>query len=90
MLVFDRVSKELIGIALIAIFLFIIFCRFYKSSKFAQKYAKRMVECEYGVLSIIFEAIPFILLGVIVSSLIQVFVTEDMIQKYCRNLPLLQ
>ena len=47
-----------------------------------------MVECEYGVLSIIFEAIPFILLGVIVSSLIQVFVTEDMIQKVMPKSPI--
>ncbi|MBN1776694.1 MAG: permease [Clostridiales bacterium] len=29
--------------------------------------------------SILFEALPFVLLGIIVSSLIQVFVTEDMI-----------
>ncbi len=35
-MVFNRVSKELIGIALIVMFLFfIIFCRFYKFSKFA-------------------------------------------------------
>ena len=40
-----------------------------------------MAECEYGIFKYHFEAIPFILLGVIVSSFIQVFVTEDMIQK---------
>ena len=48
-LVFNRVSKELVGIALIAMFLFYYFCRFYKSSKFAQKYATGMVECEYSI-----------------------------------------
>ena len=47
-----------------------------------------MVECEHTLLSIIFEAIPFILLGIIVSSLIQVFVTEDMIQKVMLRSPI--
>ncbi|WP_243385966.1 permease [Bacillus kexueae] len=40
-------------------------------------------------LSIILEAIPFILLGVFVSSLIQVFITEDMVRKYIPHNPII-
>ncbi|MCG3083587.1 permease [Anoxybacillus sp. LAT_35] len=39
-------------------------------------------------LSILLEAIPFILLGVFASSLIQTFVSEQMIQKWIPNRPL--
>lgn len=88
-LVFNRVSKELAGIALIVIFLFLLF--FVDFTSLANLH-KSMPQVWLNVntlfLSIIFEAIPFILLGVIVSSLIQVFVTEDMIQKVIPRSPI--
>lgn len=82
MLVFNRVSKELIGIALISIFLFLLFfVDFTSLANLHKSMPQEWLNVNTVFLSIIFEAIPFILLGVIVSSLIQVFVTEDMIQK---------
>ncbi|PHD25957.1 permease [Bacillus wiedmannii] len=81
-MVFNRASKELIGIALIAIFLFLLFfVDFTSLANLHKSMPKEWLNVNTVFLSIIFEAIPFILLGVIVSSLIQVFVTEDMIQK---------
>ena len=82
MLVFNRVSKELIGIALISLFLFLLFfVDFTSLANLHKSMPQEWLNVNTVFLSIIFEAIPFILLGVIVSSLIQVFVTEDMIQK---------
>ncbi|PFZ32649.1 permease [Bacillus wiedmannii] len=81
-MVFNKASKELIGIALIAIFLFLLFfVDFTSLANLHKSMPKEWLNVNTVFLSIIFEAIPFILLGVIVSSLIQVFVTEDMIQK---------
>lgn len=81
-MVFNRASKELIGIVLIAIFLFLLFfVDFTSLANLHKSMPKEWLNVNTVFLSIIFEAIPFILLGVIVSSLIQVFVTEDMIQK---------
>ncbi|MFE5129078.1 permease [Bacillus mobilis] len=81
-MVFNRASKELIGIVPIAIFLFLLFfVDFTSLANLHKSMPKEWLNVNTVFLSIIFEAIPFILLGVIVSSLIQVFVTEDMIQK---------
>ena len=80
-LVFNRVSKELVGIALIAMFLFLFFVDFTSLVNLHKNIPQEWLNVNTVFLSIIFEAIPFILLGVIVSSFIQVFVTEDMIQK---------
>ena len=89
MLIFNRVSKELIGIALIAIFLFLLFfVDFTSLANLHKSMPKEWLNVNTVFLSIIFEAIPFILLGVIVSSLIQVFVTEDMIQKVLPKSPI--
>ncbi|CRK83592.1 permease [Neobacillus massiliamazoniensis] len=40
-------------------------------------------------ISIIIEALPFILIGVLVSAILQVFVTDDMIQKFIPKNPIL-
>ncbi|EEM23249.1 hypothetical protein bthur0001_16060 [Bacillus thuringiensis serovar tochigiensis BGSC 4Y1] len=88
-LVFNRVSKELAGIALIAIFLFLLFFVDFTSLANLHKHMpQEWLNVNTVFLSIVFEAIPFILLGVIVSSLIQVFVTEDMIQKVLPKSPI--
>jgi uncharacterized membrane protein YraQ (UPF0718 family) len=89
MLVFNRVSKELIGIALMAIFLFLLFfVDFTSLANLHKSMPQEWLNVNTVFLSIIFEAIPFILLGVIVSSLIQLFVTEDMIQKVMPRSPI--
>lgn len=88
-LVFNRVSKELIGIALIAMFLFLLFfVDFTSLANLHKNMPQEWLNVNTVFLSIIFEAIPFILLGVIVSSFIQVFVTEDMIQKVMPKSPI--
>ncbi|MFC8057233.1 permease [Bacillus cereus] len=88
-MVFNRASKELIGIVLIAIFLFLLFfVDFTSLANLHKGMPKEWLNMNTVFLSIIFEAIPFILLGVIVSSLIQVFVTEDMIQKVMPRSPI--
>ncbi|MFJ8413533.1 permease [Bacillus paramycoides] len=89
MLVFNRVSKELIGIALIAVFLFLLFfVDFTSLANLHKSIPQEWLNVNSVFLSIFFEAVPFILLGVIVSSLIQVFVTEDMIQKVMPRSPI--
>lgn len=81
-LVFNRISKELIGTLLIAIFLFLFFfVDFTNLANLHKTIPKEWLNVNTIFLSIFFEAVPFILLGVLVSSVIQVFVTEEMIQK---------
>ena len=49
-LVFNRVSKELVGIALIAMFLFYyFFVDFTSLVNLHKKYTAGMAECEYGI-----------------------------------------
>ncbi|PED09564.1 hypothetical protein COL30_23000 [Bacillus pseudomycoides] len=88
-LVFNRISKELIGTLLIAIFLFLLFfVDFTNLANLHKSIPKEWLNVNTIFLSIFFEAVPFILLGVIVSSIIQVFVTEDMIQKVLPKSPI--
>ncbi|MGE6536874.1 permease [Bacillus luti] len=88
-MIFNRVSKELIGIALIAIFIFLLFfVDFTSLANLHKSIPQEWLNVNTVFLSITFEAIPFILLGVVVSSLIQVFLTEDMIQKVLPKTPI--
>ncbi|MFJ8531438.1 permease [Bacillus sp. NPDC094106] len=88
-MVFNRISKELIGTLLIAIFLFLLFfVDFTSLANLHKSIPKEWLNVNAVFLSIFFEAVPFILLGVIVSSIIQVFVTEDMIQKVLPKSPI--
>lgn len=81
-LIFTRISKELIGMFLIALFLFLLFFVDFTNLSHLQKgIPKEWLNVNTIFLSIFFEAVPFILLGVLISSIIQVFVTEEMIQK---------
>ncbi|PFB39977.1 hypothetical protein CN413_27555 [Bacillus cereus] len=82
-LIFTRISKELIGMFLIALFLFLLFfVDFTNLSNLQKGIPKEWLNVNTIFLSIFFEAVPFILLGVLISSIIQVFVTEEMIQKF--------
>ncbi|WP_314107940.1 permease [Bacillus pseudomycoides] len=88
-MVFNRISKELIGTLLIAIFLFLLFfVDFTNLVNLHKSIPKEWLNVNAIFLSIFFEAVPFILLGVIVSSIIQVFITEDMIQKVLPKSPI--
>ncbi|MGJ9384146.1 permease [Salipaludibacillus sp. CF4.18] len=77
------ISKELIGITLFIFFLIL----FFSSDTFKSEDSKFLISDEWLnvntiFLGIVIEAIPFILLGVFVSGLIQVYVSEDYLQKY--------
>ncbi|WP_273129512.1 permease [Metabacillus sp. HB246100] len=74
-------SKEIIGLALVAIFIYFFIFWDYKTFQDQFTLPKEWLNLNTIFLSIVIEAIPFILLGVFVSSLIQVFVTEEMVKK---------
>ncbi len=88
-LVFNRVSKRISRHSSYRyVSLFIIFVDFTSLANLHKNMPQEWLNVNTVFLSIIFEAIPFILLGVIVSSCIQVFVTEDMIQKVLPKSPI--
>jgi uncharacterized membrane protein YraQ (UPF0718 family) len=77
------VVKDIVGFALIALFLFLFF--FMDFSSFDAKtlpIPKSWLNVNTIFLSIVLEAIPFILLGVFVSALIQTYVSEQTIQRF--------
>ncbi|WP_307344220.1 permease [Metabacillus malikii] len=75
-------SKELIGLVLVAIFIYFFTFWDYKEFQTLVSIPQQWLNLNTIFLSIVIEAIPFILLGVFVSSLIQIFVSEDMVKKY--------
>ena len=75
-------SKELIGLALVAIFIYFFIFWDYKAFQSQITIPQDWLNVNTIFLSIVIEAIPFILLGVFVSSLIQIFVSEEMVKKY--------
>jgi uncharacterized membrane protein YraQ (UPF0718 family) len=77
------VLKDVIGFGLIALFLFLFF--FIDFSSFDPStlpIPKSWLNVNTIFLSIVLEAIPFILLGVFVSALIQTYVSEETIQRF--------
>jgi uncharacterized membrane protein YraQ (UPF0718 family) len=75
-------SKELIGLALVAVFIYLFIFLDYNTLQREITIPKEWLNVNTIFLSIVIEAIPFILLGVFVSSLIQIFVSEETIKKY--------
>ncbi|WP_096188532.1 permease [Evansella halocellulosilytica] len=77
------VGKDLLGIALLSLFLilFLMSDRINDSEQL-NNLPGAWVNVNTIFLSIVIEAIPFILLGVFVSSLIQIYVKEDTIQRF--------
>ncbi|MBM7605317.1 uncharacterized membrane protein YraQ (UPF0718 family) [Metabacillus crassostreae] len=75
-------SKELIGLALVAVFIYFFIFWDYKIFQNQFSIPKDWLNLNTIFLSIVIEAIPFILLGVFVSSLIQIFVSEETVKKY--------
>lgn len=77
------IMKDMIGFGLIALFLFLFF--FIDFSSFDSEtldIPKSWLNVNTIFLSIVLEAIPFILLGVFVSALIQTYVSEETIQRF--------
>jgi uncharacterized protein len=78
----DSVRKEMIGFLLLAIFIIaFLFMEEIKSDSVFENLPSSIMHVNTVFLSILIEAVPFILLGVFVSALIQTFVTEQHIQK---------
>jgi uncharacterized protein len=81
-------SKELIGLALVAIFIYLFIFLDYNTLQKEITIPKEWLNVNTIFLSIVIEAIPFILLGVFVSSLIQIFVSEETLKKYIPKNPI--
>ncbi|GGB39807.1 permease [Fictibacillus barbaricus] len=78
----DSVRKEIIGLLLLAIFIIsFLFMEDIKNDSVFEDLPSSFMHVNTVFLSILIEAVPFILLGVFVSALIQTFVTEQHIQK---------
>lgn len=79
-------SHFLILVALLAVVLLYIFSTYDFESIIANQ---KLHVFKMMFISIIIEAMPFILIGVFVSALLQVFVTDEMIQKFIPKNPVL-
>ena len=75
-------GKDLIGVALLVIFLLLFFNIEMFKGGFFENVPDSWLNVNTIFLSIVIEAVPFILLGVFVSALIQIYVSEDTIQRY--------
>ncbi|WP_369900187.1 permease [Bacillus manliponensis] len=85
---FVRLSREWIGMLLVGLFVFLLFfVDFTSLSSLQAKIPSEWLNVNTIFLSIFFEAVPFILLGVFISAIIQVFVTEEMIHKVLPKSP---
>ncbi|GGE59991.1 permease [Priestia taiwanensis] len=77
-----RIGEECIGLLLIALFLFLfIFIDFTSLLEYTSVIPKSFLNMNTMFLSIFLEAIPFVMIGVFVSSWIQTYVTEERIQR---------
>lgn len=83
----SKVSKELVGLLLLLLFGYCFFFVDIDTSNLAIPTSLLNVNTIF--LSIVFEAIPFILLGVFASALIQVFISERAIQRMIPKNPYL-
>ncbi|WP_026689389.1 permease [Alteribacter aurantiacus] len=76
-------GKDLIGMGLLLLFLFLfLFSDQLSNTQYIQDLPSAWVNVNTIFLSIVLEAIPFILLGVFVSALIQIYVSEETIKRY--------
>ncbi|MGD6960703.1 permease [Fictibacillus phosphorivorans] len=86
----DVVRKEMIGLLLLAIFIIsFLFMEEIKNDSVFDNLPSSIMHVNTVFLSILIEAVPFILLGVFVSALIQTFVTEQHIQRLIPKNPFL-
>ncbi|MBU8908813.1 permease [Desertibacillus haloalkaliphilus] len=79
----SSVTKDLIGLLLLIVFLILFFnIDYFKDQEAFNSIPQAWLNVNTIFLSIVIEAIPFILLGVFFSSLIQIYVSEETIQRY--------
>ncbi|MDE5412066.1 permease [Alkalihalobacterium chitinilyticum] len=77
----SSLMKDLFGVILLVFFLFLFFnIERFKEGTFPV--SDVMLNVNTIFLGIVIEAVPFILLGVFVSALIQIYVSEDTLQRY--------
>ncbi|MBO9128159.1 permease [Bacillus sp. 165] len=77
-----KISREIIALFLIAVFVFLfLFVDFTSLSSLSDKVPGNIVNMNTIFLSIFLEAIPFVLLGVIISACIQAFISESALQR---------
>lgn len=80
-----KIKNQGIAYLLLAVFLFsFFFIGFFQVDQYFPNHIKSV---HVIFLSIVLEAIPFILLGVFISSFIQIFISEQWIQKYLPKNP---
>ena len=75
----SQLSKDLIGVLLLVLFGYCLF--FVDINTHDLAIPASLLNVNSIFLSIVLEAIPFILIGVFASALIQVFVSEEFIQR---------
>ncbi|SER46911.1 permease [Salipaludibacillus aurantiacus] len=76
-------GKDLLGLGLLFLFLILfLFSDQVSTSERMESIPNAWINVNTIFLSIVIEAIPFILLGVFVSALIQIYVSEDTIQRF--------
>jgi len=80
-----NIRNQAVAYLLLAIFLFSFF--FIDFFQFDEYFPGHIKSVHVIFLSIVLEAIPFILLGVFISSFIQIFVSEKTIQKFLPKNP---
>ncbi|WP_280768318.1 permease [Salipaludibacillus daqingensis] len=77
------IGKDLLGLGLLFLFLLLfLFSEQVSTSEQMESLPNAMVNVNTIFLSIVIEAIPFILLGVFISALIQMYVSEETIQRF--------
>lgn len=77
------IGKDLLGIGLLLIFLLLfLFSDQVSDLAFIETVPNAWLNVNTIFLSIVLEAIPFILLGVFISALIQLYVSEDTIRRF--------
>ncbi|GAE25439.1 possible permease [Halalkalibacter wakoensis JCM 9140] len=76
-------GKDFLGFVLLLLFLILFFnIESFKSERYGFTVPDAWLNVNTIFLGIVIEAVPFILLGVFVSALIQIYVKEDIIHKY--------
>ncbi|UTR14551.1 permease [Salipaludibacillus sp. LMS25] len=77
------IGKDLLGLALLLLFLILfLFSDRVSTSDYAEALPSAWINVNTIFLSIVLEAIPFILLGVFASALIQLYVSEKTIKRF--------
>lgn len=77
------------GIGIVLMGLLILIFLFTDLTNIAETVPKSLLNVNTIFLSIVLEALPFVLIGVFVSALIQTFLSEEMVQRFIPKNPLL-